>query len=163
MSSFGCKSPMRNDIMSQDRWFPDADMINFLKDHFEKKDDNTKAYYFVDKNHTAALRRKPCHEYIVKGCRKFHLIAVNPKGELITIKHYNDENISNLNFSFDCSNISEEYTPELTAEEDCVQNFEQNPHKLFHVIEPFTFFSLLSPSNSIELFFLAEVLDKGKA
>ena len=57
-----------------------------------------------------------------------------------------------------------ECTEVLAAEEDqCIESIDQNPDILYDVIEPPTYVALLCPSNSIELFFVAEVLNKGEA
>ena len=80
------------------------------------------------------------------------------------MEHYQDQDsVLYLDFPF---NIDEgrECTEVLAAEEDpCIESIDQNPDTLYDVIEPSTYITLLCPSNSIELFFVAEVLNKGEA
>ena len=92
MSSFGCKTPMRQAIASKDIWFEGAaEMVSFLKDHFQKKADKSRAHYLVNEKFTANLRKKKRKSYIVKQSQKCHLIAVNPRGQFTTMEHYQDQ------------------------------------------------------------------------
>ena len=70
MSSFGYKHS----------GFPNANqMVEFLKKYFSG--DNSKEYYCVDAADTAQLRTKERREFVLKLCRRFHVIAANQKGE----------------------------------------------------------------------------------
>ena len=80
---------------------------------------------------------------------------------MFTQTHYNnDEYILNLNLPFDGE---VEHLMADENEEDCVLEIEHSLNTLFEIIEPLSFISLLCPENSIELFFVAEVLKKGCA
>ena len=69
MSSFGCKTPMRKEIVSKDAWFGDAEtMVEFLNEHFEN--DDTKNHFLVDAEKMSEIRKK---ELNIKGSRKMLL------------------------------------------------------------------------------------------
>ena len=78
MSSFGCKSLLRDAIVSKDLWFSDAEeIVIFLNDFFIN--DESKDHYLIDEESTASIRSKNQKEHVIYGCRKFHLIAVTPE------------------------------------------------------------------------------------
>ena len=69
MSPFGCKTPLRKDIIRNDNWFENAEKIeDSLKTHFEG--DDTKHHYLVDAEMTAEKRQKTRGAHIIHGSRK---------------------------------------------------------------------------------------------
>ena len=98
MSSFGCKTPMRKEIVSKDAWFGDAEtMVEFLNEDFEN--DDTKNHFLVDAEKMSEIRKKERGTLNIKGSRKMHLITVNPAGTFFTIEHYKNEDfITHLSF-----------------------------------------------------------------
>ena len=136
-------------------------MVTFLNNYFENKDDKSKAHYLVNDEFTAKIRRKKHNEIYIKGCQKYHLIAANPLGQFKTMVHYQDQDsVLKLNFQFD-DGIECEKSYE--TDEESVEHIVQNPETLFDIVETSTYISLLCPSNSLEILFVAEVLDKANA
>ena len=109
MSSFGCKGPLRKYIITDNKFFNDANEIfNYLDKHFEF--DESKMYYLIDEEENAKIRKKESNPQLrlshpIAGSSKLHLIAVTSKGEwfhkiaLDTM----DQNVMNL-----CLDDSEE-------------------------------------------------------
>ena len=74
--------------------------------------------------------------------------------------HYQDQDsVLKLSFQFD-DGIDCEKSYE--TDEESVEHIVQNPETLFDIVGTSTYISLLCPSNSLEIFFVAEVLDKSK-
>ena len=79
MSSFGCKSVLRDAIVTGNIWFPDAEsMWSYCKQHFA--DDSTKSYHLIDPEVTRLLR----DGHKLAGCMQFHMTAVDHQGDFTT-------------------------------------------------------------------------------
>ena len=79
MSSFGCKQPITNAIITEGKWFQNApEIVSYLKEHFS--DDPSKEHHQIDGASLAECRKLEVNEYILKPCRKFHLIVINSSG-----------------------------------------------------------------------------------
>ena len=77
MAWFGCKGPMRKEIVTRDVWFKNAkEMHTFLDEHF--KDDPSKEYVIIDEEETAELRKKGREERKVNGCKGSHVMSFFP-------------------------------------------------------------------------------------
>ena len=74
MSSFGCKRPLQNAIVTDDKWFSCAqEMVVFLSDRFS----NDKYYYFeIDQKEVAKKRKEKRKEHFLKGSTRMHMITV---------------------------------------------------------------------------------------
>ena len=67
MAWFGCKQPLKKDIITNDSWFDTAgEMTVFLKSHFDGN--NSKEYYCIEPNITAEKRSTQQEERILKPC-----------------------------------------------------------------------------------------------
>ena len=74
MAWFGCKRPMRKEIVTNDTWFANApEIYSFLTEHF--KDDTSKEYHLIDQRVTASERSKGREERFIKGCNYEHVIS----------------------------------------------------------------------------------------
>ena len=73
MSSFGCKGPLRQAILSEDQWFDKGaeQMVQFLTNYFKKKNNTSKVHYFIDSLALSKLRKKKRNSHPIKGCRNF--------------------------------------------------------------------------------------------
>ena len=170
MSSFGTKGPLRQRILATDDWFHDAnEMCEFLNAYFAH--DETKEHHLIEASTLAKQRRRKQPEpHPIKGCRKFHLIAVDSNGTFTTVPYIQDEKyIINLDFSsedlqlptdfdsFDSDGDDDDEEYELTPAEDIQES------TLFKLIRPGSFVALRSPPNSVEPYYIAEVQEKGMA
>ena len=74
MAWFGCKGPLRKEILSNDSWFANAEeMKHFLTEHFA--DDSTKEFHLVDPATNASIRKKGRAEHPIKGSASAHVIS----------------------------------------------------------------------------------------
>ena len=116
---------------------------------------------------TAEKRRKTCGTHIINGSRKMHLIAVSPDGKFFTTEHYKcEEYVLNLSFFENQlqTNITEDNREENEDHEEEVEDTvcgEAHRKKyLNNVIDSGTFVAMRCPANSLEQFFVGEVLMK---
>ena len=149
MSSFGCKSILRDAIVVENKWFEDAnEMVSFLQE--KKKNDVSKKYHLIDHKITSLERIYERSEYVINGCMSYHMISVDRDGvfDYKKILHVNDV-------------IEEEVQNEVGSEEN--DNDNELIVTIYDVIQPGTYVGLRSPSSSIELFFVVKVMGKGIA
>ena len=146
-------------------------MVTFLNEHF--KTDDLKDHYLINDEMLAIRRKNTRGECGVSGSRKLHLIAVNADGEWFNMEHYQDQDYV-LNLSFFEENVgnTEDKRSEVSVilgndidddEDECTNeesDFRDRSNYLFEVITPGTFVVMRCPENSIELFFVGEVLTK---
>jgi hypothetical protein len=168
MSSFGCKKLLKDTILREDVWFKDA---KEMTEHLIKETagHGNKEYYFVDEVETAKRRRKKAMELKREGCMSFCLMAVNSEGQWMVRQHLDidDDNIVNMTFDdpeylYDINNIEYE---EYDDDEDIVKNMVPIPDEqcfpvIFEMVEPKTFIGLRSDSESLEEFYIVEVVYK---
>ena len=70
MSSFGCKSQLRSEIITNDSWFESTEqMVKCLKDYFQS--DDSKEHFLVD----AAESARPFQERRAIACARPHTRA----------------------------------------------------------------------------------------
>ena len=80
MAWFGCKGPLRKEIVTNNAWFSNADeMHSFLSKNFEL--DPSKKYFLISKHNTADKRKEGQEEQKIKGSSKAHVISFNPDGK----------------------------------------------------------------------------------
>ena len=67
MSSFGVKQPLKHEIITEDKWFPSANMIVlFLVQHLEDLGDYSKEYHLIDEEETSKIRARKQGEHTLK-------------------------------------------------------------------------------------------------
>ena len=167
MSSFGCKRILREAIICEDVWFKDArQMVDFLKKQNDA--DVKKEYYFIDEPDTAARRRKGKKGLKREGCRRFCLMAVNKLGQWMVrdVLDVEDENLVNLTFD-DIEDCYDTNDIQWTEIEETIHTREI-PDELvlpivYEVVSPEDFVALRSESESLEDFYLVQVVSKGVA
>ena len=160
MSSFGCKQ-LKYEIVANDGWFPGAiQMVQYLSKYFES--DQNKEYHFIDEEYIAALQRDVQKEELpIHPCRVFHLFAFNKDGDYIQELYFRNTNFKTI-FQGKI-NDNEVSTLEMNLEETHTDSWSLNTDSIYKLVEPGTFVGLRSPSNSIEPFFVAEILNKNIA
>ena len=160
MSSFGCKRQLQHAILTEDKWFDNAqDMVSFLTQYFD--DDNSKEHYLVDSAKLAAQRKLDQKEHVIRPCRKFHLIAVNNQGMFDKVLYFEDSDI--LSRLFISTNLTDVGLAIDDDDDDNMQHFVLNKSTVYELLEPGTYVGMRSPQNAIEPFFVVEVLSKGTA
>ena len=66
MAWFGCKGPLRQAIIGEDKWFDNAsEMVDYLKQHFTG--DNTKEYHLINQEKTSDIRKQGRKGYQIDG------------------------------------------------------------------------------------------------
>ena len=84
MAWFGCKRPMRKEIVTNDAWYANsAEMTEFLKEHF--KNDKSKVYNLITEEMTASIREEVREEREVKGCKVAHVLSFFPDGYTVKL------------------------------------------------------------------------------
>ena len=134
-------------------------MVDYLKQYFDERNDETKQHYHVDESVTASKRRKEEEEFVITPCRAYHLIAVNNNGEFKKLLYYKGEELQSV-FSdthVDSANVVAEVED---AEED---GFLLDTNTVAELVQPGTFIAVRSPSNASECFFICEVIESGIA
>ena len=172
MSSFGCKKLLRDGIVCEDVWFKDAAaMKTFLDKEYITDGGSKKEYYLVDNKETAARRRRGRKTLKRDGCMKFCLMAVNQRGQWMVRENLdiNDENI--VKFIFDdaenCYDANEFDYTEIVDEESTRKEREVPDDLLlpivYEVVTPGDFVALRSESQSLEQFYIVQVVSKDVA
>ena len=157
MSSFGCKQPLKQDIIINDTWYDSAEnMVAFLKGHFEG--DTSKYYQVIDEESNAKMRSEKQDAHIIKGCRKFCVIAVDQDGNFVKRLYLfkDDENEPTANGGGE----DDANDDELYIFGEC---WALHSDTVFEVVEPTTFVALRSRQNAMEPFYIVEVTSKGEA
>ena len=169
MSSFGCKAPLRNAIVTADLWLDNAyEMKDYLDQIFVS--DSSKNYFVISEETTARKRRLTKGEHVIKGCRKLHMISVNPNGEFTSkiVLDTLDSDLMSLKFDeFDEERIPTEISDifeddfldkdDLDVENNC-DVIDLNA--LFTLVSVDTFVALRSPPNSMESFYIVKIVSK---
>ena len=160
MAWFGCKQPLKKEIITNDIWFHTAEeMTEFLINHFE--DDKEKEYYCISAKTTAEKRSKPNGEHILTPCMIYRLIDVNKEGRFIRKLYLDETKLEELfekeDHPEDVSNI------DLEEAEYENEDWSLNQDTVFELIEPGTFVAVRSSTNAFEPFYLIEIVDKGIA
>ena len=79
MAWFGCKGPMRKQIL-EDKWFSNAtEMHEWLSKHFEEH--SNKEYHLICPEGMASTRKAGREERIIIGCRSSHVLSFFPDGQ----------------------------------------------------------------------------------
>ena len=171
MSSFRCKAPLSEAIVSKDLWFNDVDeMQQYLFDHFKDKDNFS--HFVIDEVTNASLRTIEKSGYKIKGCRKKHLISISSDGKVFTLQFlFDDDNIFTLNFK-ELSNFVNVITDDPDENEEVEDKDEVysrglgemfDKNVIFDVISEGTYIGLRSSPGSLELFYVVKVSKKGIA
>ena len=80
MAWFGCKGPLRKEIVTNEAWFSNADeMHSFLSKNFEL--DPSKKYFLISEHNTADKRKEVREKQNVKGSSKARVISFNSDGK----------------------------------------------------------------------------------
>ena len=168
MAWFGAKGPMRKCIIDTDKWFENAEqMVSYLNELKNIKNDKSKEYHYLDQYTTAALRREGRSERRIVGSSFAHVISffsdVHTFKKWLTIKDFMDDMNSN--------NIPEPEHEEEQFEEqlETVEEIEELPtwHEtmdemdMFKLIEVNSFVAIRSERG--ELFHLMKVEKKKTA
>ena len=168
MSSFGCKSILRDAVIYEDMWFNSAEeMVSFLR---EVTNDTKKHYELIDDRVTAKQRSKKKAGHPIKYTQSFHMVAVDPHGNFTTKTILDvDDDLVSMNFLTEGINevvlFENMLTEEELSEEDELERPEDIvlPPMVYEVIEAESFVGLRSPPKSLELFFVVKVIDKNVA
>ena len=161
MSSFDCKLQLRHEILTNDSWFETAEgMVVFLKKYFEN--DSSKEHTLLDAAEIAKVRQEERGEFKLEPCRVFHVIAFNNDGCFAKVLFFRDTNIISNIFNSDAKN-NESSDVDDDDEDEIHEEFRLNHDTVFELIEPGTYIGMRSPTNAIETFFIAEVIQKGIA
>ena len=92
MCSFGWKQQLRNEIITNDSWFQNAEeMVRFLQQYF--LDDESKEHHLVDEAENAKVKANERGELEIKPCRKFHVIGVNEDSVFTKKLYFTNPNI----------------------------------------------------------------------
>ena len=157
-SSFGCKQPITNAIITEGKWFQNAsEIVSYLKEHFS--DDPSKEHHQIDGASLAERRKLEANKDILNPCRKFHLIVINSSGSFKKKLCYTEPNV--LDNIIHTDEVEEENYEDYDQEYTNAYSLHQNT--VFELLEPSTFVGLRSPPNAIEPFFIAQILSKGLA
>ena len=152
MAWFGCKAPLRTQILTKNQWFKDAkEMYDFLKLHF--KDDIRKEYFSIDEDETAEMRKKERESRPCPGCRASHVMSFFPDGESVkmwkTIKDFmNDVEMEE----------GEDVEMEEEVQLDWIESIDSMDR--FKLIDVGSFVAIKATAAHPESFHLMKVLDK---
>ena len=157
MAWFGCKGPMRKEIVTKDIWFSNAsEMYFFLSDHF--RDDTSKEYYVIDQETTATQRKKGREEQVINGCKAAHCISFHPDGSYIkwaTVKDFLERD----QMEGQISNLEEEDEPEV-EEPEVTWDGSIEINDKFSIIDEQSFVAIRAESRHPEMFHLMKVEEK---
>ena len=177
MSFFGCKGPLRSAVLTTDRWFScAADMVDFLRKKYESE--GNKFYYLVEPQTLAKERIKKRDEFLLKGCKKMHMISVDPNGQFVTeelldmdkdyLEDY-DEDVSDLNVGDYEIGENNDDNDKDDNDKDDGDSHEYYPVSetnsiVYEIIEPRSYIGIRSPEwHPFENVFLINVISKGIA
>ena len=174
MSSFGCKAPLQNAIITDDYFNTAQEMHTFLLGHFRNDKKGAKKSYIIDPEENAQIRKKSDsrHEHVILGSSKMHLIAVSSSGEWMTkvILKVTDDNVMNLEIERGASSDNIEIEGDNEWHDDGIESINNDIVDVsdvsdvkFDIIEEDTFVGLLSPTSGFESFYLVKVIEKGIA
>ena len=155
MAWFGCKGPMRKQILTTDEWFQNAEeMTNFLKTHFKDEvSKKQKEYILIKEEYTAEIRKKGRAERPCPGCRDSHVLSFYPDGTSVKMWH----TIKDYMSDGPADNIPE--SPDEEEEEvDWIESIESMDK--FNLIEVDSFVAIKATAGHVELFHLMQVLEK---
>ena len=82
MSSFGVKGPLPKSIITEIFFFNHVEQV---KEHLEQKhlDKPNWVYKVVSEDHLAEIRKQPREEFKILQCKKLHMIAFFPDGQIM--------------------------------------------------------------------------------
>ena len=130
-------------------------MMKLLAKKYNIKGDDSKEYSHINEEKTSKICAKKQGEHILKPCRCYHLIAVDTDGNFSKVLYFRNVDFSELSHgsgkSFD------------TVSEGIFLISAYAQDTIFELTEPGTYVRLRSPLNSIEQFFIAEVINKAIA
>ena len=164
MSSFGCKRALRQMIVKEDKWFETSNEMKYvLENHF--KENATKLFRVINPQDLID-KRKDLKSNKLEGCRKMHMIEVDQDGDFTTrvVLDVHDESLCSLNFAGD-EGTGDCFDNDFEGDEDVEEQVNSSLDRqiLYEVIENGDYIGLRCPPESIELFYVVEVLQKGIA
>ena len=162
MAWFGCKGPIRKYIIVNDSWYRNAgEMVDFLKEHF--KNDPSKAYHLIDEKDTARERSKGRAENPIWHSSFMHVISFFSAGTYkawTNMKNYFDDGVDVDVYD---NQLEEESDNEKEADEEEIWDGPIETMEMFNLIEVERFVAIRAPANSLEMFFIMKVSEKGIA
>ena len=161
MSSFGCKSPLRQMVINHDKWYDTAaEMKMALEEDFKNGSGNTYRVVEADKLKIERRRRK---ESKIPGCKKMHLICVDVNGLFTTknVLHVNDKSLFTFNFEDEDLLVDDCESDDDSGEGEINDDSALDKNVVYDIIEPETYIGLRCPPESMELLYVVEVLEKG--
>ena len=160
MAWFGCKGPMRKQIVTHDAWFKNAEeMGTFLREHF--KDDSSKEYVLIEEEETSKVRERGREERKVRGCKAAHVMSFFSDENIkiwTTVKDFMINNPEvDVTLQDDDDDVIDEQVDESTEQvwKECVESMD-----MYDLIEVDSFVSIRSAPNSMELFHLMKVTER---
>ena len=155
MSSFGCKQPLKEAIITEDVWFNKAEaMCKCMIEHF--KEYPAKQYHLINAEAAAKERKKKKKEDKIEKCGSYHVISVNQGWKFSMIKYLRDINIveklklNNLINEIDIEVEDDADKDDAVEDEDAEkvdQSWRLSVDVVFELIEPGTFVGVRRPSN----------------
>ena len=85
MSSFGCKSILRRDIVGKDVWFSTSDEID---SYLSLRGDSRMKYTTIDPMELDSERMQRGEGFEIKGCMKKHLFVFKPNCTEVLVREY---------------------------------------------------------------------------
>ena len=161
MAWFGCKGPLREAILSRDKWFStESSMVEYLSNHFES--DDSKEYFLPDEEEAAQKRTKGRKEHPVKGCQAAHVLSFHPNGSIFKRNIIDgSEDMMNLKFNDDCrENEQSEEMIEDENEDEVEATLDISA--IFEIITENSFVAIKAQPGSLELFHM-KITKKGIA
>ena len=114
-------------------------MVAFLKGHFEG--DASKYYQVIDEESNAKMRSEKQDAHIIKGCRKFRVIAVDQDGNFVKRLYLQDIDIVENLFKDDENEPTADGGGEDDANDDELYIFGEcwalHSDTVFEVVEPY--------------------------
>ena len=163
MAWFGCKGPLRKEIVTNNAWFSNADgMHSFLSKNFEL--DPSKKYFLISEHNTADERKEGQEEQKIKGSSKAHVISFNPDGKTFqkweTVKEFLDK--KELELEEDEPDVNEmegdQFEEQEAEDQTWLESIEVND--IYNMIERGSFVAITAEPNSHEMFHVMMVQEK---
>ena len=168
MAWFGCKGPLRKEIITSGSWFANAnEMYSYLQRFFAS--DDSKEYHLLSNEENAKIRSYGREERVVEGCKSAHVMSFFADGEMVkkwtSVKSFIDELNGSPTALVEEHDDSEEDLDYAECGEMVDQVWEGSVElmDLYGLIDIGSCVAIRSQPNNLELFHVMKVLSKGIA